>query len=182
MKKATLENKVLVKCSHGYDVACLFCGFGQDEQGNRTYKEHFNSDQIIIGIDPDLDKSGVAIKWLDALSLNNLTFVELKELIEREQPVIKKVVVEAGWLNQKSNFHKHPKQSKEAGERIAKNVGENHAVGKLIVQLIESMGIPVQQLKPTRSKLSSKDFNRITGWSKQSNQEQRDAAMLVWGM
>lgn len=177
-----MKNKVLVKCSHGYDVACLFCGFGQDEQGNRIYKSNFNSDQIIIGIDPDLDKSGVAIRWPDALSLNNLTFVELKDLIEREQPVIKKVVVEAGWLNEKANFHYRPNQSKSAGERIAKNVGENHATGKLIVQLIESMGIPVQLLKPTRSKLSSKDFNRITGWEKRSNQEQRDAAMLVWGM
>lgn len=179
---AIKKNKVLTKCSHGYDVACLFCGFGQDEQGNRIYKSNYNSDQIIIGIDPDLEKSGVAIKWPDALSLNNLTFVELKDLLEREQPVIKKVVVEAGWLNQKANFHYQPNQKKEVGENIAKKVGENHATGKLIVQLIESMGIPVQQLKPTRSKLNAKDFNRITGWDKKSNQEQRDAAMLVWGM
>jgi len=177
-----MKNKVLTKCSHGNDVACLFCGFGQDEQGNRTYHANYNLNQIIIGIDPDLDKSGVAVKWPDALSLNNLTFVELKDLLEREQPVIKKVVVEAGWLNEKANFHYRPNQSKAEGERIAKNVGENHATGKLIVQLIESMGIPVQQLKPTRSKLNSKDSNRITGWAKQSNQEQRDAAMLVWGM
>lgn len=177
-----MKNRFLVKCSHGYDVACLFCGFGQDEQGNRTYHANYNSEQVIVGIDPDLEKSGVAVKWVDALSLNNLTFVELKDLIERDKPIIKKVVVEAGWLNEKANFHNRPNQSKAAGERIAKNVGENHAVGKLIVQLVESMGIPVQQLKPTRSKLSSKDFNRITGWSKPSNQEQRDAAMLVWGM
>lgn len=177
-----MKDKILVKCSHGYDVACLFCGFGQDEQGNRIYHANYKSDQIIIGIDPDLEKSGVAVRWADALSLKNLTFVELKDLLELEQPVIKKVVVEAGWLNEKANYHNRPNQTKAAGERIAKNVGENHATGKLIVQLIESMGIPVQQLKPTRSKLNAKDFNRITGWSKQSNQEQRDAAMLVWGM
>ncbi|WP_042862523.1 hypothetical protein [Acinetobacter modestus] len=146
------------------------------------YHANYNPEQIIIGIDPDLEKSGVAVKWVDALSLNNLTFVELKDLIERDQSIIKKVVVEAGWLNEKANFHNRPNQSKTAGERIAKNVGENHAVGKLIVQLIESMGIPVQQLKPIRSKLTSKDFNRITGWNKSSNQEQRDAAMLIWGM
>lgn len=177
-----MNNKVLVKCSHGNEVACLFCGFGQDEQGNRTYKPNYNADQIIIGIDPDLDKSGVAVRWSDAMSLNNLTFIELKELIEREQPVIKKVVVEAGWLNEKANFHYRPNQTKAQGERIAKNVGENHATGKLIVQLIESMGVPVQLIRPTRKKLDAKEFNRITGWDKQSNQEQRDAAMLVWGM
>ncbi|TVT77643.1 hypothetical protein [Acinetobacter colistiniresistens] len=146
------------------------------------YHANYKSDQIIIGIDPDLEKSGVAIRWADALSLNNLTFVELKDLIEREKSAIKKVVVEAGWLNGKANYHYRPNQTKTEGERIAKNVGENHATGKLIVQLIESMGVPVQQLKPTRSKLNAKDFNRITGWEKRSNQEQRDAAMLVWGM
>ncbi|MCH7309205.1 hypothetical protein MMO38_13850 [Acinetobacter sp. NIPH 1852] len=137
---------------------------------------------LIIGIDPDLDKSGVALKGSQGLALYNLTFVELKNLIEKEYAVIKKVVVEAGWLNEKANFHYRPKQTKSAGERIAKNVGENHATGKLITQLIESMGIPVQLVKPTRSKLSSDDFKRITGWPQRSNQEQRDAAMLIWGM
>ncbi|NNP68943.1 hypothetical protein [Acinetobacter sp. Ac_5812] len=146
------------------------------------YHANYKSDQIIIGIDPDLEKSGVAVRWADALSLNNFTFIELKDFLEGKQPVIKKAVVEAGWLNQKANFHYQPNQKKAVGENIAKKVGENHATGKLIVQLIESMGIPVQLIKPTRSKLNSKDFNRITGWMKPSNQEQRDAAMLVWGI
>ncbi|MBP8005848.1 MAG: hypothetical protein KAZ18_02985 [Acinetobacter sp.] len=141
-----------------------------------------NDTDLIIGIDPDLDKSGVAVKSKNDMRLLNLNFVELKALIENECAVIKKVVVEAGWLNEKANFHYRPNQTKSAGERIAKNVGENHATGKLITQLIESMGIPVQLVKPTRSKLSSDDFKRITGWSKRSNQEQRDAAMLIWGM
>lgn len=138
--------------------------------------------KVIIGIDPDLEKSGVAVlSGQIHLRLMNLNFVELKNLFEQNLPLIKKAVVEAGWLNEKSNFHTHPKQSKAAGERIAKNVGENHATGKLIVQLIESMGVPVVLIKPTRTKLNAVDFNRITGWTGRSNQEQRDAAMLIWG-
>lgn len=139
-----------------------------------------HENHMIIGIDPDLEKSGVAVKSKDGLRLLNLTFVELKDLIEKECAVIKKVVVEAGWLNTKSNFRNI--QSRLVAERTAKNVGENHATGKLIVQLIKSMGIPVVEIKPYRSKLNADDFNRITGWTGRTNQEQRDAAMLIVGM
>lgn len=133
--------------------------------------------EVIIGIDPDLEKSGVAVKSSDGLQLLNLTFVELKDLMEEKCAVIKKVVVEAGWLNTKSNFRNI--QTRLVAEKTAKNVGENHATGKLIVQLIESMGISVELIRPTRSKLNATDFNRITGWTGRSNQEQRDAAILI---
>lgn len=137
-------------------------------------------DLMIIGIDPDLVKSGVAIKSDMGLRLMNLTFTELKNLFEQNTPLIKKVVIEAGWLNEKSNFHYHPKQTKAAGERIAKNVGENHATGKLISELAASYGLVVELVRPTRSKYNARDFNLITGWTGRTNQEQRDAAMLIW--
>ncbi|ENG3664447.1 TPA: hypothetical protein RHI59_003621, partial [Acinetobacter baumannii] len=63
----------------------------------------FKEAQIIIGIDPDLEKSGVAILGND-LQLKNLTFPETVELFRNEQDSIKKVVIEAGWLNKKANF------------------------------------------------------------------------------
>lgn len=79
--------------------------------------------QLIIGIDPDLEKSGVAILGSE-LQLKNLTFPETIELFRNEQDCIKKVVIEAGWQNKKSNFHGRYNQSKSEGERIAKNVGK----------------------------------------------------------
>lgn len=77
---------------------------------------------LIIGIDPDLEKSGVAVLGR-SLELKNLTFAETVELFRTHQDEIKKVVIEAGWLNKKSNFRFG--HSKTAGEKIAKNVGEN---------------------------------------------------------
>lgn len=136
---------------------------------------------IIIGIDPDLEKSGVAILG-QSLELKNLTFSETVELFRTHQDEIKKVVVEAGWQNKKSNTHGRIGQSKIVGERIAKNVGENHATGKLLVEMARSLGLPVVEVKPTRTKLKAEDFNRITGWQGRTNQEQRDAGMLIWGM
>lgn len=136
---------------------------------------------IIIGIDPDLEKSGVAILG-QSLELKNLTFSETVELFRTHQDEIKKVVIEAGWKNKKSNVHGCVGQSKIVGERIAKNVGENHATGKLLVEMARSLGLPVVEVKPTRKKLKAEDFNRITGWQGRTNQEQRDAGMLIWGM
>lgn len=137
--------------------------------------------QIIIGIDPDLEKSGVAILG-QSLQLKNLTFPETVDLFRTFQDEIKKVVIEAGWLNRKSNFHGCYGQSKSKGEAIARNVGENHATGKLLVEMAKSLGLAVVEVRPTRTKLKAEDFNRITGWQGRTNQEQRDAAMLIVGM
>ncbi|HEO1789223.1 TPA: hypothetical protein VAM21_001945 [Acinetobacter baumannii] len=142
----------------------------------------FKEAQIIIGIDPDLEKSGVAVLKDGLLRLDNMRFYDLTQYFEVNKDQIKKVVIEAGWLNKKSNLHGHIGQSKRAGERIAKNVGENHATGKLLVEMAESLGLTVVLVKPTKSKKNSEEFNRITGWQGRTNQEQRDAGMLIWGM
>lgn len=136
---------------------------------------------LIIGIDPDLKKSGVAILG-DSLELKTMTFAETVELFRSQQDKIKKVVIEAGWENTKSNFHNRCGQRKSVGERIAKNVGENHATGKLLAEMAKECGLAVVLVKPTRTKLKAEDFNRITGWQGRTNQEQRDAGMLIWGM
>lgn len=116
----------------------------------------------------------------NTFGIKNLAFHEVITLFDTNRDLIKKVVIEAGWLNTKSNFRNI--QSRLVAERTAKNVGENHATGKLLVQMAESKGIPVLMIKPTRTKLDSESFNRVTGWQGRTNQEQRDACMLIWAM
>ncbi|MFW1735388.1 MULTISPECIES: hypothetical protein [unclassified Acinetobacter] len=137
---------------------------------------------LIIGIDPDLEKSGVAVLKDGSLRLDNMRFYDLTKYFEVNKDQIKKVVIEAGWMNKKSNLHNRIGQSKRAGERIAKNVGENHATGKLLVEMAESLGLAVVLVRPTKTKKNSEEFNRITGWQGRTNQEQRDAGMLIFGM
>ena len=136
---------------------------------------------MIIGIDPDLIKSGVAI-LSDSLELKTMTFTETVDLFRSQQDQIKKVVIEAGWLNVKSNMHGRLGQRKSVGERIAKNVGENHATGKLLVEMAKSFKLNVVEVRPTRSKKNAEEFKRITGYVERTNQEVRDAGMLIWGM
>lgn len=140
---------------------------------------------ILIGIDPDTDKSGVAYKNGDELELMNLKFFDLLEFFEkvqREKNRLEKllVVVEAGWLN-KSNWHTQKKGSAALNAKIGNNTGRNHETAKKIVEMLEYLGIQYKTVRPTTAKINSKLFCNITG-VKKSNQEVRDATMLIWNL
>jgi hypothetical protein len=134
-----------------------------------------------IGIDPDIDKNGVAVWDSDnkTIRLFNMSFWNTIDFLS-SYPYAS-VYIEAGWLNKKSNFHFARKQSKAQGERIAKNVGQNHQVGMLILEYCVIKNIKHYTVKPTRAKVSAELFKKITSYGKRTNQEQRDAAMLVYG-
>jgi hypothetical protein len=148
---------------------------------------------IYIGIDPDVHKSGVAFynsKTKD-LTLSNLSFFQLFDYLcwfnENYQTIVfkeAKVILEAGWLNKKSNFHwdGFSKQSKATGERIGKNVGANHETGRKIEEMLQYLKIPYELKKPTQSKVDQEYFKKLTGVKKKTNQDQRDAALLIWGL
>lgn len=136
--------------------------------------------KLIIGIDPDLDKSGVALYREDkSLELKCLSFPDVLSLFDEHQCSIQKVVIESGWLIKKSNWHGGKKI--QIGERQAKNVGENHAVGKLLDCCARAKGLEVQLLNP-KGKFDAEKFKRYTGYQGRTNQEVRDAGMLVYGM
>ncbi|MES2636653.1 MAG: hypothetical protein V4605_04950 [Pseudomonadota bacterium] len=135
---------------------------------------------MIVGIDPDISKSGVA--WLhddDLLDMNTANFVETLNFIRYNKSIIKCVYLEAGWLNQKSNWHGASNMS--VASSIGRKVGENHATGKLLQQCIEAEQIKVVLVKPTQTKLDAKQFARLTGYVGSTNQEKRDAALLIFG-
>jgi hypothetical protein len=141
-------------------------------------------DLKIIGINPDTKRSGVAEYNPDTKRLNvqNMTFFELYEYLRAYRLFIVLVRIEAGWLNEKSNFHSTHRQSKQAGERIAKNVGANHETGRKIREMCEFLGIEHELVRPLGSKdIDHFSFKRLTGFKGRTNQDMRDAAMLVYG-
>ena len=145
--------------------------------------------KIIVGIDPDTNKSGIATYYNGELLVEALAFPALIEklymLATLPNDVL--VVVEAGWLNEKSNFH--GKQGGRA-ERIAKNVGSNHQTGKHIIEMAKYYGLEVVEQKPFNKgwkgrdgKITHDELNYILKHNgmkeeKQTNQEKRDAALI----
>lgn len=143
--------------------------------------------RILIGIDPDVEKSGVAYYESDTkkLELSNLKFFQLFDYlqhVERNKGDLDEVtvIVEAGWLN-KSNWHAVKDSSSSKNAQIGQRTGANHEVGKKIVEMCQYIGLNYELVKPTKSKIKHKYFAFMTGILQKTNQEQRDAGMLVWG-
>jgi hypothetical protein len=152
-------------------------------------EEKMTKHENIIAIDPDVDKSGVAFLERSSrkLELSSLTFFQLFDYLswvtEQNKPFI--VLIEAGWLNEKSNFHQVKNQ--RSSDRISKNVGANHEVGKLIVSMCEYLKIEHEVRRPllkmwsgTNRKITHEELEHFTGIMGQTNQETRDAALLAW--
>lgn len=147
------------------------------------------SNNTIIAVDPDTEKSGIAElnTGTREMKLFNMTFPEviryLTKVSEEKADVI--IVVEAGWKVKKSNFH--VAQGRRA-ERVAKNVGANHETGKKIIEMARSLGLNVVEQHPLKKiwgrgggKISHKELAAfVPGIGKTSNQETRDAALLGW--
>jgi hypothetical protein len=138
--------------------------------------------KILIGIDPDVEKSGFAAIQGDQLKLSNLTFFELfEELNKYKNKEVKPVVfVECGFLN-KSNWHKKFGGSAAVNAKIGERTGANFETAKKIVEMCVYLGLPYEKIQPTKSKVSSDYLKKVTGIDARTNQEQRDALMLIWG-
>ncbi len=144
---------------------------------------------FIIAIDPDTEKSGVAIydNNKDSLELKSLTFPQILELfgdLKEKNDFKALVIVEAGWLISKSNWHKA--RGRYRAERIAKNVGANHESGRKIVEMARYYNLTTIEQKPLRKswkgrdgKITADEFKELTGYSKRTNQDERDAGLIA---
>ena len=143
--------------------------------------------KVFIGIDADTHKSGVAVKCGKIFNLYNLTFFELFEKLNgisinsKESGIPTEVHVECGFLNG-GNRHKVFGGSHALNSKIGERIGANHETAKKICEMCDYLGLEYKQIRPTKSKTNSDFFKQITGYDKRTNQEQRDALMLIWGL
>ena len=158
----------------------------QDLQPTRHY---------FIGIDPDVEKNGVAIveKETRHLECAALTFAQTLDYLQwvakraAESGASVKVYVEAGWMN-RTNWHL--KKWDNRGQVVAKGVsqGRNEQVSRLLGEMCEAYGMQWQFLKPFRKvwngkdrKITHEELCAVTGLVYgRTNQEMRDAALIAW--
>ena len=141
---------------------------------------------MIIGIDPDLEASGVAIVRNGQIeSLQNMDFFDLQEFIQLQKEVDPDVIfaVENVELN-KALYAKHNGQKAKVREKIGQNVGQVKGVARLIEKYLARLDCRYVMVTPLkgRFKKAKEDkhyFNRLTGWTGNSNPDKRDAAMIA---
>lgn len=148
---------------------------------------------IHIGIDPDINKSGVAIynDKGNEIHVRGYTYFELYDYLrelDKEYHGNIKIYVEAGWINKKSNWHYS--KNKFTSQRIAKNVGSNHEAGRKIAEMCEYLNINTTLVKPLpkiwkNGKISTEELQMVLKGKnmiidkRRPNQDERDSAILL---
>ncbi len=150
---------------------------------------------VVIGIDPDKGKSGVAylnvrernfgLLSLDFVGSLNYLFSAKKDMEINGKKFI--VVIEGGWLN-RSVWHVKPTDTKALAAKKGYSVGQNHQTGIFLQEFCEANNIPYKVVKPLRKcwqgkdrKITHEELAAFTGMKqRRTNQEERDAALLAW--
>lgn len=153
----------------------------------------------IIAIDPDTEKNGICVILNNRVELftfnfNTLVFVFFKNIKAQmdSNPALKtKLFIEAGFLN-KVYFNPYNKNQLVIG-RINRNIGENHAASKLIIEAAKFYDLDPISCLPVRStnyrdrgkKITHPQFCRMLEKNnlicnvEVTNQEIRDAALIA---
>lgn len=149
---------------------------------------------LVLGIDPDVDKSGVAIYSSESQSFLSVECLGFAQLLDRFRIELDKaqmqgiellVAVEAGYLVQ-SNWHLNHSDSKRTASAKGNSAGRNHQTARLLVECAKHIGLPTVEIKPLRKlwrgkdhKITSDEFRVETGYLGRTNQEMRDAGLIA---
>lgn len=146
----------------------------------------------IIGIDPDIDRSGVAMLDVEAgrfLHLQAMPFSDMVRYLDSlaagpYSPL--RVVIEDSWTTT-HNWHLYGMSLAKAAA-IGRSTGLCHATGMLTEQMARSAGLDVHLLMPLKKtwrgrdgKITQEEISQfVPDWPARTNQEVRDAALLAW--
>lgn len=142
--------------------------------------------QIIIGIDPDVDKSGVAvvedgkIQSIHNMPLWTLFDFILQYFVDLNQINVQLlVVIEAGWID-KSGKEAKNKSYHGGGKGSSYDVGRNSEIGRQIAKFCHEQKTPYVLRQPKGySSLNAAYFKSITKYEGKTNSETRVAAMFA---
>ncbi len=149
--------------------------------------------EIVIGIDPDVNKSGVA--YLDTTTKSvEVISNSFPQLLDYLQRIAKNfnisgrvvVVVEASWLIS-TNWHTKRGESVRTVARKGKDAGRCHEVGRKIAECARYYGLEVKEQLPLKKiwkgpdgKITHEEISIFIKLPSRTNQETRDAALLAW--
>ena len=149
----------------------------------------------IIAIDPDVDRSGVAVLDVAEKKIKtcSMTFPDLMDYLqscwytEINEGKNLRVVVEAGWLNQ-AHWHLTAKDSARIAAKKGNAAGRNHETGRKIVEMARHYGLEVDEVKPLRKcwrgkdgKITHEELSQfVPGLPGRTSQDIRDACLLAW--
>ena len=140
---------------------------------------------LIVGIDPDSDKHGLAI--LSGRKIVTLQSLDTDALVTRlkTEAMMNQLLIKLEDVNHIPAIYPRPGQSRQQMLKIAQNVGACKQNAKYLLQRLVGAGLAVNLVNPLPKLLSGKlhthdSFVRLTGWDGRSNADTRDAAMIAF--
>lgn len=132
---------------------------------------------IVVGIDPGANTGFAVYIGGELISLSTIDPVHIAEAIRNTRP--DRVIFEDSRL---TSFVFTTTLSRPTALKMARNVGQVDAWSRLITSVCELLSIPCLGISPKQKgkKLNSKEFSTLTGWTKKSNEHERDSAMVAW--
>ena len=150
---------------------------------------------FLVGIDPDVSKSGFALLDCEAREFTQVEALPFPDMVDRFAELAaskvdgKDIVVVMEDSDLATNWHYNSRDSKAVCAAKGRSVGLCHATARHLKECAENFGLEVVMMKPLRKFWKGRD-GKIThdealyfmrGLPKQTNQESRDAALLAWG-
>lgn len=142
--------------------------------------------KYVVGIDPDLTKSGVGIYDGRNIVLKTMSFWELIEFIDEKSTRVDTLFVFED-INSNNAYHKGSGHGEKVKMTIMRKTGQAQGIAKLIEEYMKKKNVPYVMQKPLKGVLKKwkKDtdlFQKMTGYKGRSNQDNRDAiALAVFG-
>jgi len=147
--------------------------------------------RYILGIDPDLDKSGIAL--LDCqlgqfLKVSAVSFVEMTLILRGDVPDKDDITIVLEDSDLSTNWHVNPRDNVHVAAAKGRSIGMCHATARHIKELAEYYQMQVVQMKPLRKcwkgpngKITHDECAQfMRNLPTRTNQEMRDAALLAW--
>ena len=147
---------------------------------------------LIIGIDPDLSASGVAVITPDKriVEMQRVKFSKLVEYMQLQAiKVDGRILIKLEDPNTIAptfpRLMPTARNKQAVMNNISQKVGQVKAVATLILEVLTEAGFNVSPCRPlvggykTMCKKDAAYFNTLTGWTARSNEDCRDAALIA---
>lgn len=139
-------------------------------------------EKYLIGIDPDVEKSGFSTIYKNNSTIEKLKFFEIYDRLAKlqEMGISPVIYIEKGSLN-KSNWHTKTANSSNFNAKIGEKTGRNFETTNKLIEMFQKFDLEFYEVKPTKRKLNAETFKNLTGITKKTNQDERDSYMLIFG-
>jgi hypothetical protein len=135
---------------------------------------------IIIGIDPDSEKHGVAVYNDDGhlVGIDSMELMKIRDMLKGFGSEVRFSIEDVCANN--FIYTRNKNKNEKVNQSIARSIGKNQQSQIELMRMLDYLEIKYQLHKPQKGNWAEnkKRFEMVTGWTRQSNKDTRSAAFF----